>query len=413
MTSNYLAISCQKNDVIYEKAKGAKIWLDGKPYLDFACGPGVANVGWNHPEIIKTAERLIKQNKSGWGGNMLVNEYQMRLSEKLSRITPGNFSKKVFFSNSGGEAVEAAIIACLKRRPERHGFVSFIGDFHGRLGFCRAATTSRSMHFEKMPLALNRAFFLIFPAENPETPSKKEFMNITNTPDRYLTYVENQIGPFIKDINFALFELVQGEGGINVAKKELIRALFKYLKENQVWIIVDEVQSGLGRTGAMWASDIYEVEPDIITTAKALSGGIIPLGATIIREELSFQKYSEHCNTFGGGAFACAVGLKVIEIIEKQNLVKQAQLKGEEIRKRLQLLCDISGCGLMNRISFSSSEIRNQIRIEAFKRGLYLTEAGENSLRLMPPLTINDKEIDRAIEILVKTIYFVQSTQSV
>ncbi len=402
--AEHVAVSCWEPDTLIEKAKGSKIWLNGKPLLDFACGPGVANIGWNHPEVKKIIKSVLDKDESGYGGNMILNQYERALAEKLCRITPGKFSKKVFFSNSGLEAVDSAILACRKRRPERRAILSFIGDFHGRLGFARTATTSRQMHIEGLLGGMEKAFFLVFPAENPETELKKVFLNYINTPDKYLTYVKNTISPFIQDINCALLELVEGEGGINVAKKEYVQVLIDYLKMNGVIVIIDEIQSGLGRTGKMWASDLYEIEPDIMTVAKALSGGLIPIGATIMREELSYQKYGEHCNTFGGGALACAVGLKVLEIIQKEKLAEQAKVKGEGLRRNLYERCanPVSGCGLMNRMTFPTQKIQKAAITEAKKMGLYLTSAGEKSVRLMPPLTVSKQEIEQAQDILIE-----------
>lgn len=411
----HVAISAWKPGLLFTKAKGSTIWLNDEPYLDFATGPGVSNIGHNHPEVLTAVKAVLDNDEAGWSGNMLLNKYQIALAEKLSEITPGKFSKQVFFSNSGGEAVEAAILACLKNRPERRGMVSFVGDFHGRLGFCRTATSSKPLHVEGLNWGLNRAFFLIFPAENSETPMKQEFMDNFSSERKYLNYVENTIGPFINEINFALLELIQGEGGINVAQKEMMRALIQYLKDKKVTVIVDEVQTGLGRTGRMWASDLYEVEPDIMTVAKALSGGVIPIGATIFRNGLGYQKTSEHCNTFGGYPQACAAGLKTLEVIEKENLVQKSDEDGLWFRGNLwanidcytktnEAVTDVSGKGLMSRMTFQSAEIRDRVVTEALKRRLLLMSAGERSVRLMPPLTISREEMEKATEILVETI---------
>ena len=402
----HVATSVWKSDLLFTKAKGTKIWLNGKPHLDFACGPGVANIGWNHPEVVETVCRVLRNNETGWGGNMLLNRYQAELAERLCQITPGNFSKKVFFSNSGGEAVEAAIIACMKRRPERPGMLSFIGDFHGRLGFGRTATTSKRLHIEGLPQAMPKAFYLVFPTRNPENFFQCDFFRNDDPSDsfcsdKYMRYVQNTIDPFIQDINFAIFELIQGEGGINIADKAAIQALFHYLKENGVWTIVDEVQTGLGRTGKMWASELYEVEPDIITVAKALSGGVIPIGATVMRDELSYQTAGEHCNTFGAVPAACAAGLKVLDIIEKEKLVKKSAAGGIFLRERVDRAI---GLGQMSRMTFGDMRFRDLVATEALKRGLYLTNTGAKSLRLMPPLIITNKEIERASEIFKGSI---------
>lgn len=405
--AQHLTTSAWKPKFILTKARGSTIWLNDQPYLDFATGPGVSNVGHNHPEILEAIRRVYDNDEAGWGGNMLLNQYQIKLAEKLCEITPGKFSKRVFFSNSGGEAVEAAIFACLKNRPERRGMVSFIGDFHGRLGFCRSATTSKPLHVEGLNWGVERVFFLIFPAENPETLMKQEFLDNFRSERQYLNYVENTIGPFIKEINFALFELVQGEGGINFAKQEMIRALFQYLKDNGVRTIVDEVQSGLGRTGKMWASEIYNVEPDILTVAKALSGGVIPIGATILREELDYKKTGEHCNTFGAFPQACAAGLKSLEIIEKENLVQKSHQDGLRLRGKINSAIaesNVSGRGLMSRMTFQSAASRDRVVVGALERGLFLMSAGERSVRLMPPLMITTVEMEKAVGILMESI---------
>ncbi len=401
----YLAVSGWKKRKLFTKAKGAKIWLNDKPLLDFACGPGVANIGYNHPEILETLREVFEKDAAGWGGNMFFNEYQIRLAEALAESTPGKFGKKVFFSNSGGEAVEAAILACLRRNPDRHAMLTFTGDFHGRLGFGRGATSSKALHVEQVPWAMPKIFFLPFPSKYPETKVKGWLAEAIGKTDAYMCLVETTIGPFLKEIGFALFELVQGEGGINIARKEIIQELFLYLRKNNIPIIVDEVQTGLGRTGCMWASELYEVEPDIITVAKALSGGVIPIGATIMRDELSYKKEGEHSNTFGGIPQACAVGLKTLEIIEKEKLVENAARKGDALRKLISnagLAYDFSGVGMMNRLNLSNPERRDLIAERAFEAGLYLMPAGEQSVRLMPALTISDEELGEATRILAK-----------
>ncbi len=411
----HVAISAWKPAYIFTKAKGSTIWLNDKPYLDFASGPGVSNIGYNHPAVLNAVRQVLDNDEAGWSGNMYLNKYQIALAEKLSEITPGKYDKQVFFSNSGGEAVEAAILACLKARPERRGMVTFAGDFHGRLGFCRTATSSKPLHVEGLNGGIKQAFYLIFPAENPETMAKEEFLDNLGTDWKYLNYVENAIGPFINEINFALLELVQGEGGINVAKKDMMQVLIQYLKDNKVTVIIDEVQTGLGRTGRMWASDLYEVEPDIMTVAKALSGGVIPIGATIFRNGFGYRKTAEHCNTFGGYPQACAAGLKSIEVIESEGLAQKSHEMGLVLRDALwearscspkaqEYIADVSGIGLMSRITFDDAQTRDKVIAKAMNYGLLLMSAGEQSTRLMPPLTITYDEIKKATEILVKSI---------
>lgn len=391
-----VANSTFDTNIVFTRAEGVGFFdANGKFYYDFASGPGVANIGWNHPKLVAAIRELLEKGESGYGGNEILNPYWIQLAEKLVELTPGKFPKRVFPSNSGGEAVEAGIIACMLKRPERKAILTFSGDFHGRMGYARTATTSKSVHFMNLPQGVERAHYLIFPEVSNSDPLS------------YAAYVTRQIDRFVKDINVAVIELVQGEGGINVAEKKCIRFLIDYLRNNGVYILVDEVQTGFGRTGKMWVCEHYGVEPDIMALAKGASGGISPIGLTVLREELNFSDSRGHSNTFGGNPLSSFAALNVLEIIQEEGLVERAKDLGLYLYSCLLRIFSRfprCGLGLMQRIVFPTSEYRDRVVAEALKRGLFLMGAGESAIRIMPPLTIRQEEIDAALNILLEAI---------
>jgi 4-aminobutyrate aminotransferase len=414
-----LATSTYDPNIVATRYKGSRFWdIAGKEYLDFATGPGVANIGWNHPELTRALADFILKDHAGYGGNELLNPWQILLAKKIASLLPGG-DYKVFFSNSGGEAVEAGTILSFLRRPERRAILSFVGDFHGRMGFSRAATTSKPEHFLRLPQA-ERAHYLIFPGDNPESGGFDRFRTYN-----YMTYVEDQIGRFIDDVSLAVFELIQGEGGINVAYLEAIRPLIAYLRTHGVLIMVDEVQTGFGRTGKFFSFEHYDIEPDIVTIAKATSGGLIPIGITAFRKELDFRKPREHSNTFGGNPQACFTALKVIEIIEREGLTARAATIGKLFHEKLmwatsfdqryrtamqRMMAIPGGVGLMRRMVFLKPnrqpwpEARDLVVAEALKEGLFVMAAGKATIRLMPALTVTEAELDEGVEKLMAAI---------
>jgi len=397
-----VANSTFSTDIVFARAEGVGFFdTEGKFYYDFASGPGVANIGWNHPKLVAAVQELLQKGESGYGGNEILNPYWIKLAEKLVELTPGNFPKRVFPSNSGGEAVEAGIIACMLKRPERKAILTFNGDFHGRMGYARTATTSKSVHFMNLPQGVERAHYLIFPEANYERSYN------------YKDYLDSQIGRFAKDINVAVIELVQGEGGINVASNWAMDDLMSFLQENGIYVLVDEVQTGFGRTGKMWACEHYGIEPDIMALAKGASGGVSPIGLTVLREELNFSDSRGHSNTFGGNPLSSCVAFTTLEIIQEEKLAERANKLGiymmyYSLAKIPPSYHDgIGGLGLMQRLKFKNGEIRDRVVAEALKRGLFLMGAGESAIRLMPPLTIQKEEIRKAFSILSEAIKIV------
>jgi len=414
-----IATSTWHPEIVAARHEGSRFWdTEGREYLDFASGPGAANIGWNHPDLTRQVADFILASHAGHGGNELLNPWEIELAEKIAGMLPGGKDNwKVFFSNSGGEAIEAGVILSLLRRPERRAILSFVGDFHGRMGFGRAATTSKPEHFLRLPQGPERVHYLIFPGDNPEAAPDARFLPYESY--EYMAYVENQIGRFVDDIDLAVFEVVQGEGGINVANGGCLAALVSYLKAHNVRIMIDEVQTGFARTGRFFAFEHYGIVPDIVAMAKAASGGIVPIGITAFRKELDFQKPREHSNTHGGNPLACFTCLKVIEIIERENLVERAIKMGATLgakfmwamsfdqrwRKVMEEVRIIpGGIGLMRRVTILTPygkpwpEMRDRIIKRCLDNGLWLMGAGNSTIRFMPPLTITELELDEGIE---------------
>ncbi len=407
--------------IVVGKHQGSRFWdIEGKEYIDFASGPGVANVGWNHPKLKRALAEFILQDQAGHGGNEILNIWQIMLAEKIASLLPLKPEQwKVFFSNSGGEAIEAGTILAFLRRPERKAVLSFIGDFHGRMGFSRASTTSKPEHFLRLPQGPERAYYIIFPGDNLETGKVSWSVN------GYIDYVKRQIGRFIEDINLAIFELIQGEGGVNVAQKDIIFALIEYLKKNDVLVMVDEVQTGFARTGKFFSFEHYGIEPDIVAMAKAASGGFVPIGITAFRKELDFRTPREHSNTHGGNPLACFTTLKVIEIIEQEGLIQRANEMGKILnwkltwalsfeprwRKTMEHLRLVpGGIGLMQRLTVLTTKnhpwpkMRDAIIESAIEEGLWLMGAGESTIRLLPALNITEEELDEGIRRFMRAV---------
>jgi len=300
--------------------RGEGVWLydvDGNKYLDFTSGIGVCNIGYpTHPEVKKAViEQLEKIAHAA--GTDFYNPYQVMLAKKLSTIAPGDFPKKVFFSNSGTEANEAAI-KIVRQATGRKFIIAFYGGFHGRTMGSLALTASKNVQkkgvFPWMPGVVHVPY--PNPYRNPwhingyEQP--EELVN------RVLEFIEEYVLDKIlppDEVAAVISEPIQGEGGYVVPPKMFFAELKKLLDKYGILFIDDEVQMGMGRTGRMFAIEHFNVAPDIISLAKALSGGVIPIGATIYRAELDFKQPGIHSNTFGGHSLACMVALKTIEVV--------------------------------------------------------------------------------------------------
>jgi len=397
------------------EAQGALVKdIDENVYIDFSSAVAVVNVGHNHPEIVKAvkgqAEKLIH-----FAGNDYYNVLQVQLAKELISITPGEFDKKVFFSNSGAESVACAF-KLARWHVRKPGMVSFIGAFHGRtfgaLSLSACKSLQRKFFFPMVPSVVHVPYAYCY-----RCSFRLEYPDCDVWCASYVEDVTLQSHPR-EDIAGLIVEPIQGEAGYIVPPKEFLSKLEKICNKNDLLFIVDEIQTGFGRTGKTFACEHYGVQPDIICLSKALAAGL-PMGATVARSEIANWYEGAHSNTFGGNLLASAASLANIEVIRKEKLCEKASILGEhtlkrldEIREESRIVGDTRGKGLMIGVEFvkdkktkdEAIEETDRIAIEAFKRGLILLPVGYNCVRIAPPLNISRELLDQGLDILFDAI---------
>ncbi|MCM8771788.1 MAG: aspartate aminotransferase family protein [Candidatus Omnitrophica bacterium] len=378
----YVIPSYRKQNLIFVKGKGSYLWdIDGKKYLDFFPGWAVSGLGHCHPEIVekikKQVEILIHLS------NNYYHPWQALLARKLSELS---FGGKVFFCNSGAEANEAAIkLARLYgRRTKRYKIISMENSFHGRTLATVTMTGQRKYNemFEPLPVGFIYAKF-------------NDFSDLCEK-------IDNEVVAII-------LELIQGEGGINVIEKEYLENVKKICEEKDILLIFDEVQTGFGRTGKLFAYQVFGIEPDIMTLAKTLGGGF-PVGAMIAKREISdLMSPGTHASTFGGSPLACVSCLAVLEAIEKDNLLENVKIMGnylrnklEELKKEFSIIRKVKGIGLM--LAFEVERDGDKLVEICAENGLLINCTHGNIIRIMPAINIKKEEIDEGIEILRKSL---------
>lgn len=372
--------------VCFKKGDGIKLYdTEGNVYFDFLAGIAVNSVGHGHP-VLK--EALISQIESViHTSNYYYIESQSRLAEKICSKSCAN---KVFFANSGAEANEGAlklarIYHYKKGNTEKNEIITLKNSFHGRTLATVAATGQEKFSAPYHPLMEK---FIYVPINDIE-----EFKNA------------------VSDKTCAvMMEVIQGESGVHEVFKSYIKEVYEICKQNDIIFIIDEVQTGMGRTGKLFAYEHFGVEPDIFTLAKALGGGV-PIGAVCAKDFVadSFAP-GDHGSTFGGNPLACSAGLAVFEIFEKEELVRKSfdngayfKKKLEELSKKYSLIKEVRGKGLMIGVEFKEA-IAGKIKHDLFDKK-YLSGATADTLRILPPLTVTKEEIDgflKAFEEVIK-----------
>ena len=412
----YLATSTKTSPIVAERAQGAVVWdVDGNRYLDFTSGIGVTNTGHCHPAVVKAvqdqAERLFH-----FAGTDFYYAAQADLAEKLCEITPGDYPKKVFYTNSGAESVEAAI-KLSRWTTQRKQFIGFIGAFHGRTMGAVSITASKPVHkdrfFPMMPGVTHLPFAYCY-----RCPYKMEYPSCDVWCARILEelYFTSFLPP--QEVAAMFVEPVQGEGGYIVPPMKWHQVMRDITKRNGILLVDDEVQAGFGRTGRFFAIEHAGVEPDVMCLAKGMGSGV-PIGAIVFRAELDFGVQGAHSNTYGGNLLASAATLATIDVIEKEGLVAKAAKLGKHMHKRLEELQerhdeigDVRGLGLMQMTEFvkdrRTKEIhktfRDALTVESYKRGLIMLPCGKSGMRYIPPLVITREQLDAGIDILEASI---------
>ena len=369
---------------IPKEAKGSKIWdLDNKEYIDFGGGIAVNSLGHSHPSLIKA---LSDQSQKFWHlSNYLSNEPAINLAKQ---ITDSTFAENVFLSNSGTEANEAAIKIARKyhssKGDQRSELVSFKNSFHGR-SLLNISLGSSEMHrngFEPLMPGIKHGEF------NNESDLEKLISNNTAA---------------------VIVEPVQGEAGVFKASNEFIKKLREECSKKGTLLIIDEVQSGVGRMGTLYGYMQYDIEPDIVTSAKGLGGGI-PIGATLTTQSIGeCMQPGTHGSTFGGNPMACAVANEVLNIVNNKDFLNDVL---EKEKLFLSFLAEFQTKGVFSEIRSSGlwigcdliDKTSNEVLEQAYDAGLIMVSAGPNCLRLAPALNITNEEIEQGIDLLKEVL---------
>ncbi|KAG2477369.1 MAG: Acetylornithine aminotransferase [Nitrosopumilales archaeon] len=365
----------QRFPVTIEKGLGAHVWdTDGKEYIDCMGGYGVALVGHRNERVvnaIKTQiEKIITVHSS------LYNKTREEFLEKLINIAPKNLTQ-VHLINSGAEAVEAAIKFARKFTGKK-GMIAMNGSYHGK-------------SMGALSLTFNPKYRKIF-QPLVEKVSFSRFGDI----DSLRSTIDDETG-------FVILEPIQGESGIIVAPDGFLQDVRKLCDEKGILLIFDEIQSGFGRTGRMWASEHWNTSPDIMCLAKGIAGGV-PMGATLVRPDiLACMSKGEHSSTFGGNPLSCAAGIGAIEALTKDGLIENADKMGKkffeglkQLKEKHKIIREIRGKGLMIGIELKF-EVKD-ILMDGINKGILLLYSGRNIIRLLPPLVITEEDVSKVLE---------------
>ena len=407
-----LMTSTKTSPVAAESAE--RVWItdvDGNRILDFTSGVGVLNAGHSHPSVVKAVQQQAAK-LSHFAGTDFYYENQVALAERLTKITPGDHPKKVFYTNSGAESVEAALKIARWNR-QRPITVGLLGAFHGRTMGALTMTTSKIAQRARFD-AFAGGGHHIPPPNCYRCPYQLEYPSCDLYCAKILKelYFETSIPP--DDVAAFIAEPVMGEGGYIVPPKGWHQAIKSILDEHDILFIDDEVQAGVGRTGRWYAIEHHGVVPDILATAKALGGGL-PIGAIVFRKDLDYTYQGAHSNTFGGNVVAVASALATLDVIDREKLLENSRVQGAHLMARLKELQqkheeigDVRGLGLMVAAEFVKGrsdktpnvKLKDRVVEQAYKRGLLLLPCGKSSIRFIPPLVIRPEEVDEGVEIL-------------
>jgi 4-aminobutyrate aminotransferase len=389
--------------------------VDGNEYIDFNSGLVCLNVGHRHPKVVNAIKRQCDKFLHYSNTDFYYKEV-VDLAEKLTEITPGQFDKKVYFGNSGTEAVEAAV-KMAKWHTRKHRFIAFISAFHGR--------TLGSLSFTASKLAQRRYFFPLLDGVTHvpypycfRCPFKLSLPECNYWCIDFIDEMVLQKYVPPEEVAGILFESIQGEGGYVVPPPEYFQRLKKLADKYCLLLIDDEIQSGVGRTGKWWAIEHWKVEPDIICIAKSIAAGL-PLGATVAKAKIMDWEGGSHASTFGGNPLSCVAASAVIDIINDEKLMDNATKLGNYIMKRLQefkekceILGDVRGKGLMigaeivenKKTKKPAKEKTSEIMNRCWKRGVAVITCGTSTVRIAPPLIITKELVDASMEIIEDTM---------
>jgi 4-aminobutyrate aminotransferase len=415
MTPSYPRPSWQ---LVVERAEG--VWLkdvDGNIFLDCNAGVAVCSTGHCHPEVVRAIQDQAAQLIHMCGTDFYY-RHMPELARKLDEITPVPSPTKTHFANSGTEAVETALKLAM-HATGREKFIAFFNSFHGRTLGSLSLTSSKVAQRKGFKRQALDVVHVPYPNayRDPFTNGKTDAATVSRA---CLNWIEERLFKTTtppEEVAGIVVECVQGEGGYVPAPKEFMQGLRRICDEHGILLIVDEVQSGMGRTGKMFASDHYDLKPDIICLAKGIASGM-PMGATVARADLMDWKPGAHASTFGGNPVALAAALKTIEILERELVANSASVGAylkaglEKLMSKHECIGDVRGMGMMLGVEFvedkasmkAAPELRERVERACYERGLIILGAGFNTIRWSPPLILTRENVDIALEIFDEAI---------
>ena len=366
--------------------------IDGNVFLDFAAGIAVNSTGHSHPAVVAAI-----QEQAGLLQHMSASDFYLpiyaRAAEQLARIAPMKGKTRVFIGNSGAEVVEAGL-KLARHHTKRQNVIAFLGAFHGRTMGAVSLTGSKAKYHAGFGPLLPGVYHVPFSLEGLDEIEQRIFKRLMPA---------NEFAAII-------VEPIQGEGGYVVPDATFLARLRALCDKHGILLIADEVQSGAGRTGKMWAIQHWDVEPDILLTAKGIGSGM-PIGAMIAKESVMTWGPGAHGSTYGGNPVACASLLETIKLLEG-GLMANAEVRGRQIMDGLRplvdrfpgLVRDVRGKGLMIGIQFDSGDTADAVQMAAFNRGLLVLEAGDDCVRMSPPLVVTEDEAETAMRIFTESV---------
>lgn len=396
--------------LVIRRGRGAVVEdVDGNLFLDFTAGIAVCATGHSHPKVVKAIENQA-EHFLHMSGTDFYYQSQAELARQLGRLVPGDKDKKVFFTNSGAEAIEGAL-KLARYHTGRKRIIAFLGGFHGRTLGALSVTASKAIqrkgHFPLVPGVTHAAYAYCYRCPYNLTPNRCSMYCVD--------WIEKQLFTTIvppEEVAAVVVEPMQGEGGYVVPPKAFHQRLKALCEKYGILYVADEIQTGMGRTGRMFASEHFGIVPDILCLAKGIASGM-PLGAFIADARIMNWPRGSHATTFGGNPVSLAAALATLHLLEG-GLVANAEamgdyLKGELVKRmdKYTLIGDVRGLGLMVGVELVkgkkgkeyATEERNKVVRRCFEKGLLLLGCGANVIRFIPPLIISKEEVDTALEI--------------
>ncbi len=397
--------------LVIARGRGSMIEdVDGNRFLDFMAGIAVASTGFGHPNVVKAVQDAAANFLHICGSDFYY-ESMAVLCERLAKLAPGPTKKRVFLTNSGTEATEAAI-KLARHSTKRTAMVAFKGAFHGRSTGAVSLTSSKARQHAGFGPLLPDVHHVTY-AYRYRCPwcAQADSCNMACVSNIESDLFTRHLDP--SDVAAIFVEPIQGEGGYVVPPDGFLRSLRELSDKHGILLVFDEIQSGVGRTGKMWACDHEGVEPDILLTAKGLGSGM-PIGAMIARESIDRWQHGSHGSTFGGNPVCCSAALATLDLVESE-LMANAAVMGDRLLRGAQALMakydvigDVRGRGLMVGLEFvkdratrePAPDVVRKLVDDAFARGLLLLGAGKSALRIAPPLVIDAQDIDTGLRII-------------